>query len=334
MIEYDVFVSYSSKDKIIADAAVSALEQQNFRCWYAPRDIKPSADWGDSITEAINACKIVLLIFSGNSNQSQRVRDEIYYAISEEKVILPFRIEKLDPTGAMRLHLSSRHWLDAYQPSWRAHLERLVGSVADSMGRSPLQTAVKEEAPTPVFRPAKKAGKKAPWLWLGLSVTVVAAFIVAGVLWQRWTERDAQPTEISAAVTDAPIVENTPSPAPENPIPAQAIYNPRNGHSYLYVDMSINWHQARDYCANLDGYLATMQDAAENIFIYSLNNGNGWLGATDEEEEGVWVRNASKENVTLGYRWLKKKCYRIRFHNLATLVSILARNVTGFNCIN
>ena len=297
MPDHDVFVSYSSKDKIIADAAVSALEQQNFRCWYAPRDIKPSADWGDSITEAISACKIVLLIFSGNSNQSQRVRDEIYYAISEEKVILPFRIEKLDPTGAMRLHLSSRHWLDAYQPSWQAHLERLVGSVADSMGRTPLQAADKEETPAPVFRPEKKAGKKAPWLWVGLSVAVVAGFIVGGVLWQKWTEREAQPTGISAAGTDAPIVEKTSSsttenrssPTPENPIPAQAIYNPRNGHSYLYVDMLINWHQSRDYCANLDGYLATVQDAAENIFIYSLYKGNGWLGATDEEEEGVWT---------------------------------------------
>ena len=96
----DIFVSYSSKDKIVADAIVSALENEKMRCWYAPRDIKPGADWGESITEAIHECKIILLIFSGSSNQSKRVLDEVYYAISEEKTIIPFRIENLDPTGA------------------------------------------------------------------------------------------------------------------------------------------------------------------------------------------------------------------------------------------
>ncbi|HJX40966.1 MAG TPA: toll/interleukin-1 receptor domain-containing protein, partial [Anaerolineales bacterium] len=92
-MSHDIFVSYSSKDKAVADAVVSALENGGLRCWVAPRDVKPSADWGDSISEAISSCKMVLLIFSGHSNRSKHVRDEIYYAISEEKVILPFRIE-------------------------------------------------------------------------------------------------------------------------------------------------------------------------------------------------------------------------------------------------
>ena len=82
------------------------------------------------------------MIFSSSSNQSQHVKDEIYYAISEEKIILPFRIENLDPTGSMRLHLSSRHWLDAYQPSWKAHINRLIDSAADSIGHAPLSPAV------------------------------------------------------------------------------------------------------------------------------------------------------------------------------------------------
>jgi len=150
-MSHDIFVSYSSEDKAVADAVVSALENSGLRCWVAPRDIKPSADWGDSITEAISACKMVLLIFSGHSNQSKRVRDEIYYAISEEKIILPFRIENLDPTGSMRLHLSSRHWLDAFQPSWQAHLNRLVGSAADSLGREPVVPASREETPPPAL---------------------------------------------------------------------------------------------------------------------------------------------------------------------------------------
>lgn len=127
---YDVFVSYSSKDKAIADAVVSSLEKNNIRCWYAPRDVKPGEDWGESITNAIEQCEIFLLIFSGNANKSQHVLDEILYAIGEQRTILPFRIENLDPTGSMKLHLSSRHWLDAYDPSWEAYIKGLVSYIS------------------------------------------------------------------------------------------------------------------------------------------------------------------------------------------------------------
>lgn len=130
---HDVFFSYSTKDKPIADAIVASLEQNNIRCWYAPRDIKPSDDWGKAITNAIEHSKVFLLIFSGNSNRSQRVLDELNLAIAQEIPVLPFRIENLEPGGAMKLHLSSRHWLDAYDPSWENHINKLIASVLSNL---------------------------------------------------------------------------------------------------------------------------------------------------------------------------------------------------------
>lgn len=131
---HDVFVSYSSKDKAVADTIVAELEQKNIRCWYAPRDIKPGADWGDAIAEAISKSKLFIIIFSSHSNRSQRVLDELNMAITKEAKILPFRIEKLDPSGAMFLHLASRHWLDAYTPSWKEYIDELVLSVQNNIG--------------------------------------------------------------------------------------------------------------------------------------------------------------------------------------------------------
>ncbi len=40
---HDVFVSYSSNDKPTADALVATLEQQQIRCWVAPRDVTPES---------------------------------------------------------------------------------------------------------------------------------------------------------------------------------------------------------------------------------------------------------------------------------------------------
>ncbi|MFP4660789.1 MAG: TIR domain-containing protein [Halanaerobiales bacterium] len=36
---HDVFISYSTRDKHVADAVCNALEYNKIRCWIAPRDI-------------------------------------------------------------------------------------------------------------------------------------------------------------------------------------------------------------------------------------------------------------------------------------------------------
>lgn len=51
---HDVFISYSSKDKKVADAIVADMEQHNIRCWYAPRDIRPGDEWAFAREGLIN----------------------------------------------------------------------------------------------------------------------------------------------------------------------------------------------------------------------------------------------------------------------------------------
>ena len=128
-MEHSVFVSYSSNDKAVADAIVSNLESRGIRCWYAPRDIPQGEDWASAISDAISHSQIMLLIFSKDANRAHRVLDELNLALSEKIKVLPFRIENIDPSGEMRLKLASRQWLDAFSPSWRSHLDKLVETV-------------------------------------------------------------------------------------------------------------------------------------------------------------------------------------------------------------
>ena len=171
---HDVFVSYSTKDKVVADTIVSALEQNQIRCWYAPRDIQPSDDWGKAITQGIEECKVFLVIFSENANRSQRVLDEVNLAISQQDVILPFRIENLEPEGALKLHLSSRHWLDAYDPSWESHIRQLVMTVSNN-----LQKRLTEEDVKVVDAESlkKKQANKSRNIVIGIAATVVIAVL-------------------------------------------------------------------------------------------------------------------------------------------------------------
>ena len=131
---HDVFVSYSTKDKPVADTIVASLEKNSIRCWYAPRDVEPGDDWGVAITNAIQESKLFLLIFSGSANHTQRVLNEMTFAVTKGKIILPYRIENLEPEGVLKLHLSSCHWLDAFDPSWENHIKRLIQMVSASLG--------------------------------------------------------------------------------------------------------------------------------------------------------------------------------------------------------
>jgi hypothetical protein len=208
---HDVFVSYSSKDKTIADTIVAAMENSHIRCWVAPRDVKPGEDWANAITNAIQGSKVFLVIFSGNSNKSQRVLDEINFAISQELTILPFRIENLEPDGAMRLHLSSRHWLDAYDPSWEKHLLKLTGTVA----------SILEEPAGEVGTgiPDIKGKKRQSVIWVRVLVGLVVAALLAVAAWFGWSALKKQspaPTGTKfTGVSTCTTTAEAPTPTPD-----------------------------------------------------------------------------------------------------------------------
>lgn len=113
---HEVFISYSSENKRIADAACAALETQRIRCWIAPRDPIPGINWRVQILDAIADCQIVVLIFSRNADNSKQVQTEISEAFERGKVIVPFRIEDVQPSGDLRWAMKGTHWLDAIAP--------------------------------------------------------------------------------------------------------------------------------------------------------------------------------------------------------------------------
>ena len=93
-MSHDVFISYSSKDSTAAQAICHCLEQNNIRCWIAPRNITPGAEYGDLIDEAIKQAKVVVVLFSERSAVSPWVNGEMNIAFEEQKTIIPFRLGK------------------------------------------------------------------------------------------------------------------------------------------------------------------------------------------------------------------------------------------------
>ena len=126
---FDVFISYSVKDKLTAQAACAALESSGIRCWIATRDIMPGFEYGDAIVEAINQSRALVLVFSSNANQSPQIRREVERAVSKGLPIVPLRIENIAPTQSLEYFIGAVHWLDALTPPLEHHLERLAEAV-------------------------------------------------------------------------------------------------------------------------------------------------------------------------------------------------------------
>jgi len=206
-MSFDAFISYSSNDKPAADATCAVLEGAGVRCWIAPRDIRTGAEYGGAIIDAIDHCRVMILVFSSSANASQQIHREIERAVSKGIPILPVRIEEVKPTKSMEYFLGAIHWLDALTPPLEQHLHKLADTVkamrkidAESRDRpangngvqkafvargvvdaveEPAQS-VKLKVGTTGLLPTKPARPK----WL-LPATTVAAFlaVLAGGAW-------------------------------------------------------------------------------------------------------------------------------------------------------
>jgi hypothetical protein len=123
---HDIFLSHSRQDKLTAEAVCHRLESAGIRCWIAPRDVAPGADWTESILQAIGSCRVMVLVFSDHANDSRHVQIEVAHAFKHELTIIPFRIHNALPKGSLEYYLVHVHWLDALTPPLEKHLDALI----------------------------------------------------------------------------------------------------------------------------------------------------------------------------------------------------------------
>ncbi|HEY98297.1 MAG TPA: toll/interleukin-1 receptor domain-containing protein [Dehalococcoidia bacterium] len=181
---HDVFISYSSKDKKVADAVCATLEHRKIRCWIAPRDVLSGIPYAEALINAINESRIMVLVFSSNSNDSPQVMREVERAVDTGIPIIPFRIENVLPSKAIKYYLSALHWLDAITPPLEKHLRKLADTVQTLLAEleKPHEEGdeEKKEASKPETRTTTE--KKRTRLWVTAGIVVVAVIVVVIIL--------------------------------------------------------------------------------------------------------------------------------------------------------
>lgn len=175
---HDVFISHSSKDKSTADAIVAHFERSGIRCWVAPRDILPGANWATSILKAIAESKLMVLVFSGHTNGSQHIHREVERAVHHGIPIAPIRVQDARPTDDLEYFLSTSHWMDAMTPPFEQHLFHLAEKIKVLLNlapRAPVVRGADLERPPPTHRPRR--------LHPAAQGGIVGAALLAIVLW-------------------------------------------------------------------------------------------------------------------------------------------------------
>lgn len=127
----EVFISYSSRDKQVADTLCQTLEANGIRCWIAPRDLVAGADWSESIIAAIVRCRVMVLVLSAGSNNSAHVKREVERATYHRKILIPIRTEPMLPSPSLEYFVSLNHWFDATTPPLAPHFTRLAATIRD-----------------------------------------------------------------------------------------------------------------------------------------------------------------------------------------------------------
>ena len=185
----DVFISHSTADKQWADEACTAIEARKISCWIAPRDILPGSEWGAAIIEGIDACRVMVLIFSQDANSSPQVRREIERAIGKGLIVLPFRVEDVKPSGALEFALSNTHWLDGFKSPKQRQLDLLGESLTQLLAGGGSITS------RMVTQRAKSPSRVIRICVIGGALLLAAALVTAWVVTGRYSGGDAKSTE-------------------------------------------------------------------------------------------------------------------------------------------
>jgi hypothetical protein len=220
---HDVFISHASVDKPAADAVCHGLEARGVRCWIAPRDQIAGKAYGQQISEAIRAARVMVLIFSEHVNASQAVLNEIHLAAAGEVTIVPFRIARVELNPELNYYLGRTHWLDAFPQPLDAYIDTLAATIqrnlpadqaagastaaaAPQPGPQAPSTTAPAHAPPPASPPPARASHAPLYVFGGLVALVLLVGLLSALLHKPTPAEERAKGVVAQAIANA-IVE-------------------------------------------------------------------------------------------------------------------------------
>jgi type VI secretion system protein VasG len=116
-----VFISHSTRDReFVEREIIGLLHEHGIESWYSRDDIRPTDTWERTILRGLKSCDWFLLVMSGQSAQSEWVKDEVNWAIVERPDrIIPVLIEDCESSD-FHIRMSRIQHVDLREPTPQA----------------------------------------------------------------------------------------------------------------------------------------------------------------------------------------------------------------------
>lgn len=104
------FISYSTKNRLCADAVRNIFRTQGIDTWMAPYDIPAGSKYAAVITKAIRECSCFILLLSNDAQASDAVDSEVELAVlTYKKPVITLELEKVELNDSFTFYLHNKH---------------------------------------------------------------------------------------------------------------------------------------------------------------------------------------------------------------------------------
>jgi hypothetical protein len=207
----DIFISYDSADRAIAQKFADALESRGWSVWW-DREIPLGKAFDQVIEEELNAARCVIVLWSNQSVRSRWVKTEAA-AAADRDCLLPVLIEDI------AIPFEFKRIQTAMLMNWRGNdsdpeFNRLIAAI-EQLAREPARS-LPSQGESQTNKPGRRRIPTARWI----IAAAVALLVIASALAVRNLVRQADPpqqisSESGSASAPATQPAGSPEPAPE-----------------------------------------------------------------------------------------------------------------------
>ncbi len=108
---YDVFVSFATENRVVAQSAVQTLESNGYSCWVAWRDIPDGVPYAAAIVQGIRGARVLLVVLTPESRLSPHVLREVECAVAANRPTLTVQMAGCLPGESLAYYLAPTQWL-------------------------------------------------------------------------------------------------------------------------------------------------------------------------------------------------------------------------------
>jgi len=171
----DIFICYCRRDTKKVTHWVRQLQDRGYSVWMDLQSVEGATLWAKEIVEAIDGCKVLVVMLSKSSIDSANVVKEVSLASEKGKPILPLKLETVDIPATMQYQLANIHFLELFHGDDAQGLD----AIARALGHHDV-TPGADAAPTSAAAPPRLSAPRKKLI--GIVAAVVAALAAVWIV--------------------------------------------------------------------------------------------------------------------------------------------------------